>query len=420
MTFQTYGLPFVSLPKAVPRLLLLSSLIICWLGGAFSAYADSGGNCNATYSVADGYGKFFLPCVESNDGKIYQAHLDHVQGAEQFLFELKITPLVNPPAGTYASFDQKMGAISIPLIKANLGGQQQFYTMHLVKQGQSDTGNLIFGFASLPKVLDAKNPIPAELASYTKAEKVPPGQAKKIAHEGAELEIGTGAVSEETTLRIKSLADAEIPPLPVGMINVTKGQRKGFRLSPHGMKFKKKIKLKLPYDKKHLPAGYSEQDINTYYYDDLAKQWQIVERVAVDTDKQEVTSLIDHFSDWINAVNPCNLGSNHPAQYLCYGDWEKYSSQGNVVENTDFTYHFPLEGGAIVEHTLVMYQYAKQENSSIGHYLGIDSSYAGKVEVIATPTFYPSYEGYVEAVIKYTAPMELGIHDIPLLSLIHI
>jgi hypothetical protein len=296
-------MPFIHQAKAVSRLLFISVGAVCMLAGALSAYADSGDSCHATYSVANGYGKLFLPCVESNDGKIYQASLDQVQGAKQFLFELKITPLTDPPTGIYAIFDQKTGAISIPTVKANLGGKQKVYTMQMAKQGESDTGNLILGFASLPKAFNAKNSEPAELGSYTKGEKVPPGQAKKIAHQGAELDIGADAVHEEATLRIKSLADAEIPPLPAGMINVTKGQRKGFRFLPHGMKFKKKIKVKLPYDKKHLPAGYSEQDINTYYYDDQAKQWKIVERVAVDTGKQEVISQTDHFSDYVNAAS---------------------------------------------------------------------------------------------------------------------
>ncbi len=134
-----------------------------------------------------------------------------MQEAKQFLFELKITPLTNPPTGIYASFDQKIGIISIPVVKANLGGKEKFYRVQMVKQGESDTGNLILGFASLPKAFNPKNPIPAELDSYTKGEKVPPGQAKKIAHQGAELEIGAGAVSEETTLRIKSLTDVDIP-----------------------------------------------------------------------------------------------------------------------------------------------------------------------------------------------------------------
>ncbi len=79
------------------------------------------------------------------------------------------------------------------------------------------------------------------------------------------------------------------------------------------------------------------------------------------------------------------MGSSYPEQYLCYGDWEKYSSQGETVENTDPNYHFPLDGEDVVEHTLVMYQYAKPENSSIGHYLGIDSSYADRVHQIGQP-----------------------------------
>ncbi len=291
--------PFLHTAKAVPRRLFQSVLAVWLLGGAMGA--SFAGECDAVYSVVEGYGKLSVPCIQLDDGIVYQAQLDQVRGAKQFLFELKTTSLVNPPAGLYASFDN--GTVALPVVETNLGGKQKFYTVQLVKQGQSEAGNLIFGFTSLPKGLNAQNPIPADLSSYAKGEKVSPGQAKKIAHQGAELEIGAGAVSEETTLQIKSLAEADIPPLPAGMINVTKGQRKGFRFLPHGMKFNKKIKLKLPYDKKHLPAGYSEQDIHTYYHDDQAKQWKRVERVAVDTGKQEIISQTDHFSDYANAAS---------------------------------------------------------------------------------------------------------------------
>ncbi len=171
-----------------------------------------------------------------------------------------------------------------------------------------------------------------------KKDKVAPGQAKKIAHHGAELDIGAGAVSEETTLQIKSLAEAEIPPLPAWLINVTKGQRKGVRLSPHGMKFNKKIKLKLPYDKKHLPAGYSEQDIHTFYHDDQAKQWKRVERVAVDTAKQEIVSQTDHFSDYVNAIGTCQMESPY---YLCWAKSEEYIVEG--VSSINPSGYVPVE-----------------------------------------------------------------------------
>jgi len=150
-----------------------------------------------------------------------------------------------------------------------------------------------------------------------KKDKVAPGQAKKIAHHGAELDIGADAVEGEITLGIKPLElsqadstgevgnneeiDDGLPPLDQGMINVTKG-KKGFRFLPRGMKFKKKIKIKLPYNKSLLPSWKTEQDIKTFYFDKEIGRWAPLERVAVDTKTQEVTSYTDHFTDMINSV----------------------------------------------------------------------------------------------------------------------
>jgi hypothetical protein len=103
-----------------------------------------------------------------------------------------------------------------------------------------------------------------ETHKVAKAATVAPGLAKKIFHEGAELEVNETAVEKETTVSVETL-DTELPALDTGMINVTKGPRKGYRFGPHGMKFKSKIKVKLPYDKSLLPEGYTEQEIKTYY-----------------------------------------------------------------------------------------------------------------------------------------------------------
>jgi hypothetical protein len=140
-----------------------------------------------------------------------------------------------------------------------------------------------------------------ETHKVAKAATVAPGVVKKISHEEAELEVNGTAVEKETTVSVETL-DTELPALDTGMINVTKGPRKGYRFGPHGMKFKSKIKVKLPYDKSLLPEGYTEQEIKTYYYDEELGHWQPLELESVDTQGQAVTSLTDHFTDMINSV----------------------------------------------------------------------------------------------------------------------
>jgi len=243
--------------------------------------------------------------------------------------------------------------------------------------------------------------------------KVSPRRSKQITHEEATLEINEDAIDTETQLSISELYDADLPKLPSGLLNVTKGKRKGYRFLPHGQKFKNKIKVRTPFDKTLLPEGMTEQNIFTYYYDENAKQWIALERANVDTSTNEIVSYTDHFTDMVNAVNPCSLGAAYPDQYLCYGDWEEYSSKGNTQSNTASSYYYPAEGGATIKHTLALYQYSKPEIKE-GHYLKVDSSYANRVKVISTPTFYPIYHGYIQATIEYTAPTELGKYDIPL------
>jgi hypothetical protein len=124
-----------------------------------------------------------------------------------------------------------------------------------------------------------------------KSGKVAPGQAKKLAHDEAELAVNAEAVDTETTLCIESLYSLELPPLDPGMTNVTKGPRKGYRFFPRGMKFKNKVKVKIPYNKSLIPTGHSETDIKTYYFDKELGRWQELERAQVDSKGKQYHQL---------------------------------------------------------------------------------------------------------------------------------
>jgi len=291
-----------------------------------------------------------------------------------------------------------------------LNGLTQGVTYYLLVIAIDDEGK-----SSLERDYQEISPQTSKLSknqSVTYA-KVAPRRTKFIKHEDATLEINEEAVDAETQLSISVLYDEDLPKLSSGLLNVTKGARKGYRFLPHGQKFKNKIMVRIPFDRNLLPEGMTEQDIFTHYYDENAKQWIALERVSVDISTNEIVSYTDHFTDMVNAVNPCTLGAAYPDQYLCYGDWEEYSSKGNTQSNTANSYYYPAEGDAVIKHTLALYQYSKPEITE-GHYLKVDSSYANRVKIISTPTFYPIYHSYVQATIEYTAPMELGKHDIPL------
>ena len=73
-----------------------------------------------------------------------------------------------------------------------------------------------------------------------------------------------GAMGKEAELRINGIDD-DLPPLNMGMVNVT-GEHSGFRMLPHGTRFNKDIAIVLPYDSLLIPLGYTPADIRTYYY----------------------------------------------------------------------------------------------------------------------------------------------------------
>ncbi|HBY96539.1 MAG TPA: sugar-binding protein [Chloroflexi bacterium] len=130
---------------------------------------------------------------------------------------------------------------------------------------------------------------------------VSPGQARRIDYEQASLEIGADALPGEILISITPLRQDDVPALDAGMTNITRGPRRGYRFQPH-MRFRKKIRVTLPYDKALIPPGFTEQDVKTFYFDEQARTWRELERISVDSQRKVIVSLTDHFTDMINAV----------------------------------------------------------------------------------------------------------------------
>jgi len=141
--------PFLHHAKAVPRWLFQGGLAVFLLGSASSAFADKG---NVIYSVVDGYGKLFVPCVELDEGTIYQADLDHVRGIEQFLFKLKTALPTKPIKGVCAFFDRNSGKIILPVVEVNLGGKKRLYQVEMTAESRATDGEMMFGVS--PPVLE--------------------------------------------------------------------------------------------------------------------------------------------------------------------------------------------------------------------------------------------------------------------------
>jgi hypothetical protein len=136
----------------------------------------------------------------------------------------------------------------------------------------------------------------------TYSQSVPPGQAKKMTHDAATLDIPANALQFETTIGMTPLGAPDLPALDTGMTNVTKGPRKGYRFTPTPMKFANKVKVTLPYSQALIPPGLTEQDVRTFYFDPQSGSWKVLERESIDAQANTITSLTDHFTDMINAT----------------------------------------------------------------------------------------------------------------------
>ncbi|MDT3706352.1 MAG: SpvB/TcaC N-terminal domain-containing protein, partial [Thiobacillus sp.] len=131
---------------------------------------------------------------------------------------------------------------------------------------------------------------------------VNPGFAAVVVGGDASLDIDPDALDKPIDIKITPLKEPELPPLDPGMTNVTPGSFRGYRFTPHGAKFKKHIKVTIPYDPALIPSGLNEQDIKTYFFDTELNRWVVLDRYRVDSSKRKVTSLTNHFTDMINAT----------------------------------------------------------------------------------------------------------------------
>ena len=169
----------------------------------------------------------------------------------------------------------------------------------------------------LTAVIDGRNisrtitSIQESRADYARAFVSVGGKAEKrfLAHRADSIAIGGNVLSVKAAdiarngrYSVTALRETDIPALDYGMINVTaKGD--GYRFLPHGNHFEGKgATVKIKYDRTRIPSGFTEDDINTYYFDQDTKHWVALERVKVDKATACVVSKTTHFTDMINGV----------------------------------------------------------------------------------------------------------------------
>ena len=127
-------------------------------------------------------------------------------------------------------------------------------------------------------------------------------QSDSLVIAGNTLSVTKGEISKTGKYTITALRETDIPALDYGMTNVT-ARDEGYRFLPHGEHFVGKgATVKIKYDRTRIPSGFTEDDINTYYFDKETKHWVALEKVKVDKASACVVSKTTHFTDMINGV----------------------------------------------------------------------------------------------------------------------
>ncbi|SHL42830.1 SpvB/TcaC N-terminal domain-containing protein [Flavobacterium chilense] len=110
-----------------------------------------------------------------------------------------------------------------------------------------------------------------------------------------------GALKTNVKVSVSGLRKIDIAPLNSAMVNVT-ATNAGFRLLPHGTIFDKTVTLSLPFDKKAIPEGYTEKDINVFYFDENKRLWQEVTKDSLDIKQGIIKAKTTHFTDFIAGI----------------------------------------------------------------------------------------------------------------------
>jgi RHS repeat-associated protein len=123
--------------------------------------------------------------------------------------------------------------------------------------------------------------------------------------DSARVVVRRDALLKKTKIQGRTLTASDVPSMKQGMVNATVGDAgkvEAYEFTPHGLQFKKPVKIYLPYDPRYIPKDMGEESLYTYFYDETSKQWVRLERVGVDKKDHYVISLTTHFTKMVNAT----------------------------------------------------------------------------------------------------------------------
>ncbi|HEX2975992.1 MAG TPA: SpvB/TcaC N-terminal domain-containing protein, partial [Bacteroidales bacterium] len=136
----------------------------------------------------------------------------------------------------------------------------------------------------------------------TKSAEFIPGKKLKLSLGGASIEAGANCMEEPRVISVTGLLAEDLPPIPPEITTVTGGYYAGYRFLPHGTLFDSAASIEILYDENLVPAGYSADDINTFWFDETEKRWKALERDTIDSKRSLIISATTHFTDMINGI----------------------------------------------------------------------------------------------------------------------
>lgn len=118
---------------------------------------------------------------------------------------------------------------------------------------------------------------------------------------GAGLLLPENGLAARVSLSVTSLREIDMPPVGGELVNVTKDAA-GYRFLPHGTKFRKPVKVILPFDPALIPEGYNKDDVRTYFFDEQKREWLQLPLDTIMSNQLVISSFTTHFTDMIAGI----------------------------------------------------------------------------------------------------------------------
>ncbi len=125
---------------------------------------------------------------------------------------------------------------------------------------------------------------------------VSPQKASTLDFAGATIEIPAGAVDSDVRVTMRALDGKHVQSVTAEMDNVTTSGG-ALRFGPHGLRFKKPVKVTLPIDGARLPQGMTSGDVAAFFFNEANGKWTELPKVLSRADR--VVGETTHFTDFI-------------------------------------------------------------------------------------------------------------------------